>query len=131
MMLYRPITKNEIIELANLSDDDWKILNKSIASSLQIEENRIEKCYVAVCDDCIIGYIYGFILPNGTLLPEFMYVKKEYRNCGVGYALLSKLEEESGCSVSRILYNKELHNHYKKLGYDAGDNLEVAIKALQ
>lgn len=125
---YREYEKTDFLKLALLSDDNCRVNHYNIASSLRQGTNDVEKCILAVEEETIIGYIYGFVLPNGTLLPEFLYVLPEYRRHGIGEKLLRTLEENYGCSSSMIFYNKELHDYYKKLGYISGENLEVAMK---
>lgn len=127
----RQYAKNDFLSIAALSEDEWK---KSIIQFssflLKMSENNIEKCYVAELNGEVIGFIYGFALPNKTLIPEFSYVKPLYRKYGIASQLLKKLEDESGCSLSMIFYNKTLHDHYAKQGYETGENLETAIKNL-
>lgn len=92
--------------------------------------NPVEKCLVAEVDGNIVGFVYGFILPNETLIPELMYINPHYRKKGIGSALIRQLEIHSNCAVSMIFYNKSLHEYYQKQGYQSGDNLEVAMKEI-
>ena len=125
---YRRFSKNDLWNLFTLSDDEWKGIHIELVKSLLQAEGNIEQCFVAISDDKLAGYIYGFALPNGTLIPEFLYVLPEYRKHGIGKRLLCTLEENSGCCVSIIYYNNTLHDYYEKLGYSSGSNLEVAMK---
>ena len=127
---YRRFQKDDFLNFAGISDDEWKGSHIRVAFSLLKCNDSIEQCFVALDENTIIGYIYGFALPNKTLIPEFMYVKPEYRRKGVGAALLQMLESESGCEYSMIFYHKSMHNHYQKLGYSTGENLETAMKEL-
>jgi len=127
---YRKFQKSDLLDFADLSDDEWMQAHIGLAHSMINCNNEIERCYVALDDGVIIGYIYGFALPNKTLIPEFMYVQPKYRRSGVGANLLKLLEEESGCNASMIFYHKSMHNHYEKLGYSTGENLETAMKTL-
>ena len=127
---YRQYSTDDFLSLAALSDDEWQINHRNIAMSMLNANTKIELCFVATNAGKIIGYIYGFALPNGTLIPEFLYVLPEYRNMGVGKQLLSILEMHSGCCTSMIFYHKTLHNYYEKLGYSTGSNLEAAIKEI-
>ena len=135
----RPVDKTDRIRFAvnsenNLDDDPfyrtalgtlWKV------SNTDIENSEVEKCYVAESNSDVLGFIYGFELPNGLLIPEFVYVKPNYRKNGIAKNLLFTLEKESKCNSSMIFYNKTLREHYCKLGYAVGDNLEVAMKELK
>ena len=125
----RKYQKDDFVKFTELSSDDWGIVIKQIASSL-LKDNDVELCLCAEIDDSIIGFVYGFVLPNGTLILEFLYVKDEYRNKGNAKKLLKAIEDESGCSVSMVFYNKELHSFYEKQEYNIGDNLEIAMKTL-
>ena len=129
IVVIRDYKKNDRFALMCLSDDEWKLQVISTVMSLK-ESGEIEKCLVAESDGAIVGFIYGFILPNKTLIPEFMYVKPNARKNGVGTELLRQLEICSDCTASMVFYNKALHSYYKKQGYQAGDNLEVAMKEI-
>lgn len=126
----RKFSKGDYMSLVVLSDDEWKINHRNIATAMLKADEKIELCFVATSAGKLIGYIYGFSLPNGTLLPEFLYVLPEYRKMGVGKQLLSELETKSGCGTSMIYYNRELHDYYKKQGYLAGYDLETAMKII-
>ena len=127
----REYTKSDMFRLTLICNDEWSKNVTQIAVSLKnYKEDGIERCYLAEEDDMIIGFIYGFALPNGLLLPQFLYVKQEKRRIGVGRQLLEYLEKNSGCTSSMIYYNEHLHNHYAKLGYSTQENLETARKWL-
>lgn len=126
----RKFQKDDLLKFAELSSDEWKIAIKQIAVSL-LKTNDVELCLCAEIDNTIIGFVYAFILPNGTLIPELIYVKDEYRSKGYAKQLLKAVEEESGCSASMVFYNKELHSFYQKQGYQTGENVEVAMKNLK
>lgn len=128
-VVYRAFEHDDCLELASLSDDEWVSTHSSVAFSL-LKNNSVEQCYVAADEGQIVGYIYGFVLPNGTLIPEFLYVLPNYRKQGIGKELLKKLENESNCSNSMIFYNSSLHDYYAKQGYNTGENLETALKDL-
>ena len=127
---YREYQRTDFLQFATISNDDWKGTHIRVAYSLSKRNEKIELCYVALDGKNIVGYIYGFALPSKTLIPEFMYVKPELRRKGIGEALLTMLEQKSGCDCSMIFYHKSLHNHYQKLGYETGDNLETAMKQI-
>ena len=89
---------------------------------------NIEHCILALDGAKIVGYIYGFALPNKTLIPEFLYVLPAYRKNGIGKMLVEKLESSTNCISSMIFYHKSLRDYYCRMGYQVGDALEVAIK---
>lgn len=126
----RKYEKSDCLKFQELSSDDWNVAIKQIAVSL-LKSNDVEICHCAELGNSLIGFIYGFILPKGTLIPEFIYVKDEHRNKGYAKQLLKTMEEESGCSVYMVFYNKELHNFYQNQEYKTGENLEVAMKNLK
>ena len=109
---------------------DWSI--KPTAKSLfQNYDGKTIKAFVACENEEIVGFIYGYVFPDGLLIPEFMYVDSNFRNRGIGRKLLSALEKESGCTSSMIFYNKALRDYYKKQGYSTGDDIETAIKMFE
>ena len=131
MITYRKYRLADEKAFRTMSNDEWRPAHDSIAGSMRRQKRNVESCYVAVDKDKVIGYAYGFILPNETLIADFIYVRPEYRRQGVGRGVLEALERGSGCSCSMAFYNKALHEHYKKLGYSTGENLEVAIKQIR
>ena len=104
---------------------------QKVSNTINAENSEIERCYVAESNSNILGFIYGYILPDEMLIPEFVYVKPNYRKNGIAKDLLFTLEKESKCNLSIIYYHKTLREHYCKLGYAVGDNLEVAMKKLK
>ena len=70
----RKFEKGDYLNLATLSDDQWKELHFKIATSMMKATENIEHCILALDSAKIVGYIYGFALPNKTLIPEFLYV---------------------------------------------------------
>ena len=126
----RPFTRTDFLFLGTLSDsDEYKTQHLPIAMSLRNADEQFEKCFVATVDTQIVGYIYGFVVPEKMALPQFLYVKQENRGNGIGAALLKKFEEESHAPCCLIYYRKELHDYYTKQGYLAGVT-EVAMKEL-
>jgi len=129
------IRKFEILDISGISD-----LSKNnvyckkeielIAKSFMHSENTKNNCYVAVIGDRIIGFIYGFLIDNGTLYPQFLYVEPTYRKKGIGKGLMDAIEKGTACNTSIIVYHKSLHDYYVKQGYLQGDQLEVAIKEI-
>ena len=129
-VIIRPVNKTDILSLTNLANDEWAPKLSMLAPSFVTCDGIIERCYVAEEENEIIGFIYGFDLPNGLLLPEMLYVRSEYRRAGIGTQLLIHLEKDSGCSSSLIFYNNTRHNYYAKRGYIVGENIEAAMKDL-
>ncbi len=129
-VVIRPVKKKDAFQLACLATDEWESKLTAMAPSFADCDGKIVRCYVAEKSGIIIGFIYGFALPNRTLIPEMLYVQPEYRKAGVGTQLLEHLEKESGCISSMIFYNTTLHDYYAKRGYMTGKNLETAMKSL-
>lgn len=90
----REYTRNDITSLIHLSSDEWaptiENLQKSVLPSY---DGKNLKNLLAVCGEEIIGFIYGYISPDKTLFPEFLYVKPEYRHKRIGQKLLDELEK--------------------------------------
>lgn len=130
--------QNKYLELKRAFGDDIETIQNELRKWIKknadtlsgVTHYSIEKCLVAEADGDIVGFIYGFVLPNKTLIPEFMYVVPNARKNGVGAELIKQLELTSGCTASMIFYNKSLHCFYEHQGYLAGENLEVAVKEI-
>ena len=129
-VIIRPVEKKDMFALACLADDEWEPKLSALAPSFVNCDGNIERCYVADDTGKLLGFIYGFVLPSGLLMPEMLYVRSEHRNTGIGTQLLKYLERESGCTSSQIFYNSTLHDYYAKRGYIVGENLETAMKNL-
>lgn len=129
-VVYREYEKGDFLNLATIADDRFKVQHINIAKAMLKADNDIEKCILAVDNNEIVGYVYGFSLPSNMLIPEFLYVLPQHRNKGIARGLLSKLENSTSCTASTIFYHNSLHNLYAKMGYQAGENLEVAIKEI-
>lgn len=126
----RNFDKGDYLNLATLSDDQWKVSHFGFAESMMKASGNIEHCILALDGARIVGYIYGFALPNKTLIPEFLYVLPAYRKNGIGKMLVEKLESSTDCTASMIFYHKSLRDYYSKMGYQVGDALEVAMKEI-
>lgn len=87
---------------------------------------------VALKDYEIVEFIYGSVLSadNNVLLPQYLFVKEDFRRKGTGSKSLFELEYKSDCNVSQIYFHKDLHDYYVNQGYSASDELEVSIKKL-
>lgn len=68
----------KIIELAP-DDDIMSSILFSIAKDGKDCSDKISYTYGAFIDDELIGFVYGFVLPNKTLLPQYLYIDKKYR----------------------------------------------------
>ena len=112
----REYSKEDYPRLWLLTDDEWRSVHVSVVSSLKDYDDNITKTFLAIDNDIIVGYIYGFVLPNKTLIPEFLYVIPEHRQKGIGKKLLQHLEYNTDCTASMIFYNKFLHDYYQKQG---------------
>ena len=128
----RKYKKGDFIYIATLANDEWKqdVMHFATLLHKYDETNSIERCYVAEMANEIVGFIYGYSLPNKTLIPLFTYVNPQHRKAGIATQLLKTLEGESGCSSSLIFYNRSLHDYYARQGYETDNNLETAIKNL-
>ena len=127
----REYTNQDWFNLISISDDKWAENIRTLCFSLKKEyDGKVIKMLLSICDKKLCGFIYGFVLPNKTLLPEFMYLKPEYRHQGIAQHLLAELEKQSGCTASMIFYHNSLHDFYQKQGYQSGENLEVAMKEI-
>lgn len=129
-VILRDFEKKDYLNLATLSDDQWKATHFGVAESMMKASGNIEHCILAMDGARIVGYIYGFALPNKTLIPEFLYVLPVCRKNGIGKMLVEKMESSTDCTVSMIFYNKNLRDYYSKMGYQVGDALEVAMKEI-
>ena len=127
----REYSKNDMFHLALVCDDEWsKDVTKIAISLKKYVEGGIERCYLAEENNSILGFIYGYALPNGLLLPQFLYIKPDYRKKGIGTKLLAYFEENSECSSSLIYYNQSLHNYYANRGYSTQAKLDTALKVI-
>ena len=127
----RKFEKSDFLNLASISNDVWKPVHCGLAESMLNATGEVEQCVLALDGTEIIGYIYGFALPNKKLIPEFLYVLPAYRGGGIGKMLVKELESSTDCTASMIYYNKSLHNYYSEMGYQVGDAVEVAMKEIR
>lgn len=130
-LVIREYTKQDWLNFITISNDEWaQTINQLGISMMKEYDGKVLKMFLAFDDASLIGFIYGFILPNRTLIPEFMYIEPQYRHNGIAQQLLAELEKQSGCTASMIFYHKSLHGFYQKQGYETGENLEVAMKTI-
>ena len=89
----REFRKDDAIPLAFISSDDWAEKITFLAASLKNYDGQSVRCFVADGNDGIVGFIYGYILPDKLLIPEFLYVIPKYRKNGIAAQLLNALEK--------------------------------------
>lgn len=93
----------------------------------EILNRKTDKIFVADIDDIVIGYIHGsdYECTYSDSLKNIMAiaVDENYRNLGVGRALLSAIEEwakECGCCGVRLVSSMNrtgAHEFYQRCGY--------------
>ena len=93
----------------------------------EILSRKTDKIFVAVIDDIVVGYIHGsdYECTYSDSLKNIMAiaVDAEYRNLGIGRALLSAVENwarECGCCGVRLVSGMNragAHEFYLKCGY--------------
>ena len=130
-MKIRLLTQNDcslILKIAPDNETTASILF-TIAKTIKDGFDGISYIYGAFIDDLMVGFVYGLILPNKTLLPQYLYVDINYRGQKIGKKLLKKLEKESGAICSMAYFEKGLRKYYSDQGYMIGDLL-VALKYL-
>ena len=128
----RLLTQDDYLLLMEITPDDeiMRGMFMSIAKSIKDGFDGISYTYAAFFDGIIVGFIYGFVLPNKSLLPQYLYVDPTYRKRGIGRKLLEALEINSGCVSSIAYFEKSLSQYYNKQGYIVGDAV-VALKELK
>ena len=127
----RLLVQTDYLKIIKLAPDDdiMSSILFSIAKVVKDCLDEISYTYGAFIDDELIGFIYGFVLPNKTLLPQYLYIGKKYRGKKIGRQLLETLEKESKCTCSIAYFEKGLSEYYSKQGYMIGDTL-VGLKEL-
>lgn len=105
-------------KFAELADNDvicGTIIRISQKALQQYQMYR-DHCYIAVHDDCLIGYVFGGIMCD-TLYPQHLYVHPAYRRKSIGKSLMEMLERESHCNTSMIYFEKDLSKFYEEQRY--------------
>lgn len=74
----RLLVQTDYLKIIKLAPDDdiMSSILFSIAKVVKDCLDEISYTYGAFIDDELIGFIYGFILPNKTLLPQYLYIDK-------------------------------------------------------
>lgn len=106
----RRLTPDDYFSIIELVPDDEYMAQifMIIANAVKSDFDGISYTYGAFVNGLIIGFIYGFVLPNKTLLPQYLYIDAEYRGNKVGNRLLETLEKDSECSCSLAYFEKGL-----------------------
>lgn len=128
-MTIRNFTLLDFSRLLRFPPDEWSEAHSVTAHSL-LKQNPTERCVVAEEDAALVGYAYGFVLPNETLFVDFVYVTPARRGSGVGAELIRALERSSGCREVLVFFHKSLRGFYTRQGYETGTDLEAAVKPL-
>ena len=124
--------------------DAHRYMQKMIADA----KNMNGKMFIAEKKDIVIGFIQGVIIehkkgddeiydlshnPSKEGWVGLLYVKPDYRGCGVGQELLGRMKDyflAQGCTSIKLLVlsdNTSAIDFYKKSGFIAHD-LEMVIK---
>ena len=111
---YRKNYKIKVLDMVLNLEDEWRNTMFQLLHSISQCSNNYEKIYLALSEGKVIGLVYGYILKNGTLLPQFLYVDKAYRDKGIASELLDRLERSSNCTCSLVWYHKSLSEFYRK-----------------
>lgn len=127
----RILTQDDYLLIMEMAPDDEIMTSMflSIAKAVKGGFDGISYTYGAFIDGMIVGFIYGFVLPNKTLLPQYLYVDTNYRGHKIGKCLLETFEKESKCTCSIAYFEKGLCKYYSDQGYIIGNSL-VALKDL-
>lgn len=131
-MEIRKLQASECLLIMDIAPDDEMMVNMFLGIAKDIRDNSggINLTFGAFENNMIVGFIYGFALPNKTLLPQYLYVDTEFRGRQIGKLLLEALEKESACTCSIAYFEKGLSNYYANQGYNIGDSI-VALKELK
>ena len=125
------LTPDDYLLIMELAPDDEIMTSMflSVAAAIKAGFDGISYTYGAFIDGMIVGFIYGFVLPNKTLLPQYLYVDTNYRGQKIGKRLLETFEKESKCTCSIAYFEKGLCKYYSEQGYIIGNSV-VALKEL-
>ena len=128
-MTIRNFTLLDFSRFLHFPPDEWSEAHSATAHSL-LKQNPTERCVVAEEDAALVGYAYGFVLPNAALFIDFVYVTPARRRYGVATELIRALERSSGCREALVFFHRSLHGFYTRRGYETSSDLEAAVKPL-
>lgn len=131
-MYIRLLKQDEYPRLIEIAPDDEYIRGAflSVMESIKDNPGGISYTYAAFVDDYILGFVYGWVLPNKVLFPQYLYVDPHHRKQGIARQLLETLETKSKCTTSIAYFRESLSDFYAEQGYTIG-NLIVAQKELK
>ena len=130
-MIVRDMIKEDIPQLALLYKQFWgeeSSINTMYINFYKFQENGSHILLSAVEDNQLIGSVMGVICGelygdcNSFLVIENMIVDKEYRNRGIGRALISELEIRAAKKCNQIILITETNridacSFYESVGY--------------
>lgn len=135
----------ENIEEAKICDN---LLTELIMSERKYDDNvnesyKVDKYYTeifdkdyntlicALCDDIVVGFIYGFLkYEKGILVKknvgfiDALYVKEKYRNQGIATGLIEEfskwcdLKDIKSVEIDSFIKNEAACKLYKKFGFE-------------
>ena len=75
----RILTPDDYLLIMELAPDDEIMTSMflSVAAAIKAGFDGISYTYGAFIDGMIVGFIYGFVLPNKTLLPQYLYTQRD------------------------------------------------------
>ena len=130
------------IDKDNLDQLHPEYREKMAVLDLEEVKNNNGKCYIAVCNNKVMGLIMGTIIkfdeydyldykcPKCGEVTELV-VSKKVRSSGIGTLLMNKIEEyfkSIGCeyiSIDVFAYNKIGINFYEKHGYHTRGLIDI------
>lgn len=97
---------------------------------------NIPKTFVAMCEGAPVGFVC-LLVSNAPSRPDLtpwlasLFVKTEFRNAGIGKALLQHCSDYAAeIGFSRIyLYTSTAVDYYKRLGWNQIDNFDIHGKS--
>ena len=130
-MEIRKITGDDyhLIREIDADDEMIKAIIFGVSNGIKGYSSDVFRAYAAVAKGRTVGFVYGFVLPNRLLLPQYMYLEPKFRGNHLGQTLLEALERDSGCDQAIIYFESPLSKYYQRQGYEVG-NAVVAMKAL-
>jgi N-acetylglutamate synthase-like GNAT family acetyltransferase len=128
-IIVRKMQEIDVCQIYDMFDNGDEFKLKWLASKQYLlEESHRKYAYVAEYNGDLAGFIYGDVAFETLLILQLVFVKPNMRKMGIGHLLMNTIETESKCQTSLIYYHHHLHDYYAMLGYEQGEELEVAIK---